>query len=132
MSADTTPKYMISIAAELLGVHPQTLRIYEARGLIRPRRTPGGTRLYSDADVARVRRLTELASGMGLSLEGADYALRLEDAVLALETRVRDLEAALDEADRRLGRAVDEVHRSYRREVVLWHPPGTTVTRRYP
>jgi MerR family transcriptional regulator/heat shock protein HspR len=121
---------MISVAAELLSVHPQTLRIYEARGLIRPRRTPGGTRLYSDADIARVRRLTELASGMGLSLEGADYVVRLEDAVHALEGRIGELEAALDEADRRMGRAVDAVHRSYRREVVLWQPPGTNVSRR--
>jgi MerR family transcriptional regulator, heat shock protein HspR len=127
---DTTPKYMISVASDLLGVHPQTLRIYESRGLIRPRRTPGGTRLYSDADVARVRRLTELASGMGLSLEGADYVVRLEDAVVALEARIRDLEGALDESDRRLGHAVDAVHRSYRREVVLWQPPGTDVSRR--
>jgi MerR family transcriptional regulator, heat shock protein HspR len=127
---DTTPKYMISVAADLLGVHPQTLRIYETRGLIRPRRTPGGTRLFSDADVARVRRLTELASGMGLSLEGADYVVRLEDAVIALEARIRDLEDALDDADRRLGHAVDAVHRSYRRDVVLWQPPGTDVSRR--
>jgi DNA-binding transcriptional MerR regulator len=76
---DTRPKYMIGVAAALLDLHPQTLRMYEARGIVRPRRTAGGTRLYSDVDLARVRRVTELAGGLGLSLQGAEYALELED-----------------------------------------------------
>ena len=84
MSAGGTPKYMIGVAAELLGMHPQTLRMYEQRGLIRPRRTPGGTRLYSDDDLDRVRRVTQLASGLGLSLQGAEYVLSLEDQVVVL------------------------------------------------
>ena len=97
-STETTPKYMIGVAAQLVGMHPQTLRLYETRGLIMPRRTAGGTRLYSDADLARLRRVTDLASGLGLSLQGAEYVLRLEDHIAALERRTRDLEAALERA----------------------------------
>ena len=125
-----TPKYMIGVAAELLGMHPQTLRMYEQRGLIRPRRTPGGTRLYSDDDLDRVRRVTQLASGLGLSLQGAEYVLSLEDQIVTLADRVRSLEASLLEASRQAERRVDEVHRSYRQDLVLWQPPGTAVQRR--
>lgn len=128
--ADTTPKYMIGVAATLLGMHPQTLRMYETRGLVRPRRTPGGTRLYSDADLARVLRVTDLASGLGISLQGAEYVFSLEDRVRELEQRITELEAAIDEAERATTRRVDEVHRSYRREIVLYDPPGTGVSRR--
>ena len=117
-----TPKYMIGVAAELLGMHPQTLRMYEQRGLIRPRRTPGGTRLYSDDDLDRVRRVTQLASGLGLSLQGAEYVLSLEDQVATLGDRIRTLEAALIEASRQTERRIDEVHRSYRQDLVLWQP----------
>jgi len=122
---ERTPKYMIGVAAELLGMHPQTLRMYESRGLVRPRRTPGGTRLYSDADLDRIRRVTQLATGLGLSLQGAEYVFELEDTVRALEQRMRDLEAALDRADGVMRRELEHVHRSYRREVVLWRDPGT-------
>ncbi len=127
---DTTPKYMIGVAAALLDVHPQTLRMYEARGLITPRRTAGGTRLYSDADLGRVRRVTQLASGLGLSLQGAEYALGLEDEIQALQRRILELEGLLDEAAGRARRELDEVHRSYRRELVLYRPPGSAVARR--
>jgi MerR family transcriptional regulator/heat shock protein HspR len=130
-AADTTPKYMIGVAAELLGMHPQTLRLYEARGLIRPRRTPGGTRLYSDADLERVRRVTQLASGLGLSLQGAEYVVRLEDGVRQLEAHIRDLQRALETAEVQQERAVAAVHQSYRREVVLWSPPGSEVVPRH-
>jgi len=122
---ENTPKYMIGVAADLLGMHPQTLRMYEARGLVRPRRTPGGTRLYSDADLDRMRRVTQLATGLGISLQGAEYVFGLEDAIRALEQRVRELEPALDRADRAHRERLAEVHRSYRRDVVLWSPPGT-------
>ena len=130
MSSGSTPKYMIGVAAELLGMHPQTLRMYEQRGLIRPRRTPGGTRLYSDDDLERVRRVTQLASGLGLSLQGAEYVVSLEDEVASLRDRVGTLEAGLLEAARLNQRRVEEVHRSYRRDVVLWQQPSTAVSRR--
>jgi MerR family transcriptional regulator, heat shock protein HspR len=127
---DGVPKYMIGVAADLLGIHPQTLRMYEQRGLIRPRRTPGGTRLYSDRDLERVRRVTALASGLGLSLQGAEHVLALEDEVAALQRRVQDLEAALEEAARAQERRLAELHRSYRRDVVVWKPPSSAVVRR--
>ena len=98
--------------------------MYESAGLIRPRRTPGGTRLYSDADLERAaagRR--ELASGLGLSLQGAEYVLSLEDQVAALERPQPHARGALVEAAARASAAVDEVHRSYRRDLVLWQPP---------
>ena len=126
----STPKYMIGVAAELLGMHPQTLRMYEQRGLIRPRRTPGGTRLYSDDDLERVRRVTQLASGLGLSLQGAEYVVALEDEVESLRARIVTLEANLVEAGRQSQRRVEEVHRGYRRDLVLWQPPSTAITRR--
>ena len=126
---DTTPKYMIGVAAGILGMHPQTLRLHESRGLIRPRRTPGGTRLYSDADLERVRRVTQLVATYGLSLQGAEHVVGLEDHVRGLTRRVADLELALDAADAALGRAVEQAHRSYRREVVLWREPGTAIVR---
>jgi MerR family transcriptional regulator/heat shock protein HspR len=124
---DTTPKYMIGVAAQLVGMHPQTLRLYETRGLIMPRRTAGGTRLYSDADLARLRRVTELASGLGLSLQGAEYVLALEDQIVALERRNRDLEARLAQAGDDHKEQVAEVHRSYRRDLVVWRDPGSEV-----
>ena len=125
--SDTTPKYMIGVAAQLVGMHPQTLRLYETRGLIMPRRTAGGTRLYSDADLARLRRVTELASGLGLSLQGAEYVLALEDQLVALERRNRDLERRLEQAGDDHKEQVAEVHRSYRRDLVVWREPGSEV-----
>ena len=127
---DRTPKYMIGVAAALLGMHPQTLRVYETRGLIRPRRTPGGTRLYSDADLARVMRVTELASGLGLSLQGAEYVFTLEDTIRGLETRVAELEQRLIQKDAEMRREADDIHRSYRHELVLYRQPGTGVAPR--
>ena len=73
------PRYMISVAAELVGMHPQTLRMYEAKGLVRPGRTPGGTRLYSDADVERLRLIHRLTTELGLNLAGVEHVLRLQD-----------------------------------------------------
>ncbi len=118
-----TPKYMIGVAAELVGMHPQTLRLYETRGLVRPRRTAGGTRLYSDAELLRLQRITELASGLGLSLQGVEHVLALEDRVRQLEQQVYDLGAALDEAARVMQVEVESVHRSYKHELVPYQPP---------
>ena len=124
---EDTPKYMIGVAAELVGMHPQTLRLYETRGLVRPRRTSGGTRLYSDAELARLRRITELASGLGLSLQGVEHVLGLEDRIRALEHQVEELGHALDEAARVLQAEVESVHRSYRNEIVPYVPPGAEI-----
>jgi MerR family transcriptional regulator, heat shock protein HspR len=109
------PRYMISVAADLVGMHPQTLRMYESKGLVRPGRTPGGTRLYSDADVQRLRLIQRLTTELGLNLAGVEHVLRLQDELK--RTRLR-----MDRLERELRAEIAEVHRSYRREVVLYRP----------
>ncbi len=89
--------FMIGVAAELAGMHPQTLRVYERRGLINPRRTARNTRVYSQADVARLRRIQEL-SEEGMNLRGIERVLRLEERLERAERRIRDLRAELDGA----------------------------------
>jgi MerR family transcriptional regulator, heat shock protein HspR len=126
---DDHPRYSISVAAELTGLHPQTLRMYEARGLVRPRRTPGGTRRYSDRDVERLRRITSLTTEYGMNLSGALAVLELEERVAQLTSQVGHLQAQLLEAARRSAADVAEVHRSYRRELVLYEPPKPPTTR---
>jgi MerR family transcriptional regulator, heat shock protein HspR len=113
---DSHPRYMISVAAELVGMHPQTLRIYEAKGLIRPRRTPGGTRLYSDADVSRLRLIQQLTTELGLNLAGVERVLALEDELNRLRRRLDRMEAEMRARLR-------EVHRQYKRELVLYERP---------
>ena len=116
------PRYMISVAAELVGMHPQTLRIYEQKGLVRPQRTAGNTRLYSDADVERVRLIQRLTTELGLNLAGAERVLHLEDEVQRLRRRI-------DRMEIEMRRALDDVHRSYRRDLVVYRPPQTPVRR---
>ena len=94
-------------------MHPQTLRIYEARGLVRPRRTPGNTRLYSEADLDRLRTIQRLTTELGLNLAGAERVLALQDEVRRLEARVGALQRQLQDE-------VARVHRQYRRELVLY------------
>jgi MerR family transcriptional regulator, heat shock protein HspR len=117
------PRYMISVAAELVGMHPQTLRIYESKGLIRPRRTPGGTRLYSEADVERLQLIQQLTTQLGLNLAGVEHVLRLEDELNRMQRRMQRLE-------REMRQAIDEIHRHYKRELVVWQPPTELVPRR--
>ena len=76
---DDRPRYMISVAADLVEMHPQTLRIYESKGLIRPKRTPGNTRLYSEADLERLRLINRLTHELGLNLAGVEHVIRLEE-----------------------------------------------------
>jgi MerR family transcriptional regulator/heat shock protein HspR len=107
---------MISVAAELAGLHPQTLRMYEARGLVRPARTPGGTRLYSESDVDRLRLIQRLTTELGLNLAGVEHVLRLEDELRRVQARMRMLE-------RQLRNEIQMTHKQYRREVVLYERP---------
>ena len=102
--------YVISVAAELAGVHPQTLRIYERKGLLDPARTAGGSRRYSDLDIAQLQRIQELTAA-GLNLEGVRRVIELEEEVRALRTEIERLEAEARDA-------VDQVHRQYRRDLV--------------
>jgi MerR family transcriptional regulator, heat shock protein HspR len=124
LGPDTRPRYSISVAAELTGLHQQTLRVYEARGLVRPRRTPGGTRRYSEADLARLRKISVLTGELGLSLAGATRVLELEDMVARLDAQVADLQKQLVAASRHMRSEVARVHRSYRRDLVPYQPPN--------
>jgi MerR family transcriptional regulator, heat shock protein HspR len=120
---DDRPRYMISIAAELVGMHPQTLRIYEQKGLVRPKRTAGNTRLYSDRDLERLRVIQRLTSELGLNLAGVEIVLRLEDELKRMQARMQRLEREMKEE-------IQQVHRTYRRELVLYEPPTTKPERR--
>ncbi len=102
--------YVISVAAELAGVHPQTLRIYERKGLVDPARTAGGSRRYSDADIAQLRRIQELTND-GLNLAGVQK-------VLELEAEVAQLQRELDDVKRQAAEAVRQVEREHKRELV--------------
>jgi MerR family transcriptional regulator/heat shock protein HspR len=117
MADDQRALYIISVAAELAGVHPQTLRIYERKGLIEPSRTEGRSRRYSDRDIALLQRIQELTNE-GVSLAGVRKILELEAEVEALRARVAALEAALASAADDRDAAVADVHRSYRRDLV--------------
>lgn len=110
--------FVISVAAELAGMHPQTLRIYERKGLIDPYRTPGGTRRYSQEDIERLKLISELTS-QGLNLEGVKQVLELQDEVERLRDKVDRMEDRLDDLTAEMEDKVREVHRSYRREIVL-------------
>ena len=125
--SDDHPRYSISVAAELAGMHPQTLRTYEAKGLVRPRRTPGGTRRYSDRDVERLRKIGALTGELGLNLAGAVRVLDLEDAMETLAREVTSLRAKLEAAAEDQRRELDRVHRSYRRDLVIYQTPKSPV-----
>jgi MerR family transcriptional regulator/heat shock protein HspR len=112
---DDRPRYMISVAAELVGMHPQTLRIYEQKGLVRPKRTPGNTRLYSERDLERLREIQRLTSDLGLNLAGVERVLRLED-------ELQRMRAHLDRMEREMRAAISQVHKTYKRELVVYRP----------
>ena len=117
MADDQRALYIISVAAELAGVHPQTLRIYERKGLIEPSRTEGRSRRYSDRDIALLQRIQELTNE-GVSLAGVRKILDLEADLDDLRERIVALEAALVKAQEERQAAVRDVHRSYRRDLV--------------
>ena len=127
MADDQRALYIISVAAELAGVHPQTLRIYERKGLIEPSRTEGRSRRYSDRDIALLQRIQELTNE-GVSLAGVRKILDLEADLDELRDRIAALEAALVKAQEERQAAVRDVHRSYRRDLV----PGSRAVARIP
>jgi MerR family transcriptional regulator/heat shock protein HspR len=120
---DDRGRYMISVAAELVGMHPQTLRIYEQKGLVRPTRTAGNTRLYSEADLERLRLIQRLTTELGLNLAGVEHVLRLED-------QLRKMQARFDRLEREMRERMREVEREYKRELVLWQDPKFPVRTR--
>ena len=115
--------YMISVAAELAGMHPQTLRIYETRGLITPRRSAKNTRLYSDEDVERLRRIQELTTELGMNLAGVERVFELEQEVERMRRRLRNLERQADRAEAELQNEIERVRRSVKAELVRYEPP---------
>ncbi|MFO8076525.1 MAG: heat shock protein transcriptional repressor HspR [Actinomycetota bacterium] len=120
MSVRDRPVYIISVAAELAGVHPQTLRTYERKGLIKPKRTTGGTRRYSERDVERVRLIQELTQGEGVNLAGVLRILALQDELEAAEDR---LERARADMERIRAQAREELREQVQRrgtELVLY------------
>lgn len=121
--------YVISVAAEIAGVHPQTLRIYERKGLLRPQRTSGNTRRYSAADIERLRRIQELTQGEGVNLAGAKLVLQLEEQLERMRrelnrmaARMQELESDVARDMRRMAREVGEIvpAREYRTLGELW------------
>ena len=120
---DDRPRYMISVAAELVGMHPQTLRIYEAKGLVRPQRTAGNTRLYSDMDLERLRAIQKLTTELGLNLAGVETVLRLED-------ELRKMQRRFDRMEREMLERVRSVERRYKREIVLYRAGGESTPER--
>jgi MerR family transcriptional regulator/heat shock protein HspR len=121
--------YIISVAAELAGVHAQTLRIYERKGLIEPQRTEGGSRRYSDRDIALLRRIQELTND-GVSLAGVRKVLELERDLGRAHARIRELQRAVDQARDDLVEAVEAAHRQHRRDLVLAPRPAVPARRR--
>jgi MerR family transcriptional regulator/heat shock protein HspR len=121
--------FMISVAAELANMHPQTLRTYEARGLIAPQRSPRGTRLYSQDDVERLRRIQEMTAELGLNLAGVERVLDLEAEVNDMHARIAELEVQALHAQVELAERLEEVRRSFRAELVVPYRGGTDIVR---
>jgi len=116
--------YMISVAAELAGMHPQTLRIYESRGLITPKRSPKNTRLYSADDVERLRRIQGLTTELGMNLAGVEKVFELEEEMERMRRHMRALERHAAKVQAELRGEIDRVRRSMKRELVIYEPPS--------
>src|SRR5918912_1085931 len=116
--------YMISVAAELAGMHPQTLRIYESRGLIQPKRSAKNTRLYSQEDVERLRRIQELTTELGMNLAGVERVFELEEEIDRMRRRMRNLERHAARIQEELEKELERVRRSFKYELVPYEPPS--------
>jgi MerR family transcriptional regulator/heat shock protein HspR len=118
--------FMISVAAELAEMHPQTLRMYEARGLIEPKRSPKGTRLYSHEDVERLRRIQEMTAEMGMNLAGVERVFELEEQLQAMTRKVEALDRRANELKAEVER-LEQVRRELRAEIVPYVKGGQLV-----
>lgn len=130
MADDDRPVYVISIAAQLAGMHPQTLRTYDRLGLVSPGRTSGRGRRYSERDVALLREVQRLSQDEGINLAGIKRIIELENQVAALRSRINELQAEVDRARADATRREAEVHASYRRDLVPLHNTQVVVWRR--
>jgi MerR family transcriptional regulator/heat shock protein HspR len=122
--------YMISVAAELAGMHPQTLRIYETRGLITPKRSRGNTRLYSQEDVDRLRRIQELTSEMGMNLAGVERVFELEQEMQRMTERMRRVQREAERMEKEMRAEIERVRQSFRFELVPYEPPESALVPR--
>ena len=121
--------FMISVAAELAEMHPQTLRMYEARGLIEPKRSPKGTRLYSQADVERLRRIQEMTTELGLNLAGVERVLDLEEQLERASRRLEALERRSAEMRAEMEAEIERVRKSFKAELVPYKGTATDLIR---
>ncbi len=121
--------FMISVAAQLAHMHPQTLRMYEARGLIEPQRSPKGTRLYSQEDVEKLRRIQEMTAQLGLNLAGVERVLRLEEEIDSMHARIEEIELEALRAQVRLAEELEQVRRSFRAELTVPYRGGLELVR---
>jgi MerR family transcriptional regulator, heat shock protein HspR len=122
--------FMISVAAELAEMHPQTLRMYEARGLITPKRSPKNTRLYSQADVNRLRRIQEMTTKEGLNLAGVEAVLEMEQAVARAEDEMARLRKRADQVEQRLLAELEQLRRTPGGDLVPYGAYETQISRR--
>ena len=118
--------FMISVAAELAEMHPQTLRMYEARGLIEPKRSPKGTRLYSQSDVERLRRIQEMTAELGMNLAGVERVFELEEELHSMSRKVKALEKRAAELKAEVAR-LEAMRRELRAELVPYEKGGAIV-----
>ena len=121
--------FMISVAAQLANMHPQTLRVYETRGLIEPQRSPKGTRLYSQDDVEKLRRIQEMTADLGLNLAGVERVLRLEQELEQMQARIEEIELEALQTQVRLAQELEEVRRSFRAELTVPYRGGLELVR---
>jgi len=120
--------FMISVAAELADMHPQTLRVYEARGLIEPKRSPKGTRLYSQADVEKLRRIQAMTSELGLNLAGVEKVLELEEKLERMQRKVRTLEERAVQLQQEIA-GLETRRDEVRADLVRYEQPGKEIVR---
>jgi MerR family transcriptional regulator/heat shock protein HspR len=120
---------MISVAAELANLHPQTLRMYEARGLIEPKRSSKGTRLYSQDDVEKLRRIQEMTAELGLNLAGVERVLRLEEELEDMHARIEEMEVEALQTQVRLAEELEQVRRSFKAELTVPYRGGRELVR---
>ena len=121
--------FMISVAAELAAMHPQTLRMYEARGLLEPKRSPKGTRLYSNEDVQRLRRIQEMTAELGLNLAGVERVLELEEQIERMHIRMEALQREAALAQQQLMAEIETVRKSLRADIVPYSSASTELVR---
>jgi MerR family transcriptional regulator/heat shock protein HspR len=121
--------FMISVAAQLANLHPQTLRMYEARGLIEPKRSSKGTRLYSQDDVDKLRRIQGMTAELGLNLAGVERVLRLEEEIDSMHARIEEIELQALQAQVRLAEELEQVRRSFRAELTVPYRGGRELVR---